>query len=211
MSFWCAPHIVSGQDIFSFFKSKKKTNAIGANLIFLIDISTSMGELKKFELAKYALRPLVDSFKPNDKISLLTFSNQADIWLSGVEAHKQKNIRDAIEGIGASGLGTQILPGLEAAYALAEKYYCPTQNNAIFILTDGNFLVKKETLQFLQHHPGTQLSVTLIGESDKAYDYLLPFTEKVDATLQQIKTKTDAYKLMETLRLGYQHPTFRTH
>ncbi|MFQ5734732.1 MAG: von Willebrand factor type A domain-containing protein, partial [Planctomycetaceae bacterium] len=69
-----------------------------ANLVFLIDVSGSMKSAKKLPLVQLSLQLLVDQMRAKDRISIVTYANNANVVLEPTPGDKKDAILKAIHG-----------------------------------------------------------------------------------------------------------------
>lgn len=134
------------------------------NLILLLDVSASMRKPEKLPLLKDSFQKLLEHMRPEDQISVIVYSGEAEVVLDGVSAARQKTISDAIDNLRSSG-GTKGRTALRKAYRIAANNYISDGNNRIILATDGYFdverlysIAEKATLQ------GVRLSVFSFGK-----------------------------------------------
>jgi len=108
-----------------------------ANLVFLVDVSGSMSAPDKLELAKRALRILVDNLKDGDTVALVTYAGNTRVVLEPTGLEKKADIVSAIEDL-SSGGSTAMASGLELAYGLAAKNLAPDTISRVIVLSDGD-------------------------------------------------------------------------
>jgi Ca-activated chloride channel family protein len=111
-----------------------------ANYVFLIDVSGSMNRPDKIELLKEGLSAMVDYLKPDDRISIITYSGNVKKVLESTPASKAKTIRSAIRKLAASG-STAGGEAMKMAYEEALANYIDGGNNRVIMGTDGDFNV----------------------------------------------------------------------
>ncbi len=111
-----------------------------SNIVFLVDISGSMGSEKKLPLVKQALKLLTNNLRDNDRISLVTYAGNTHVVLSSTRGSDKALIRMAIDQLGAGG-STAGESGLRLAYLEAEQGFIKNGNNRIIMMTDGDFNV----------------------------------------------------------------------
>lgn len=108
------------------------------NLVFLIDVSGSMGPENRLPLAKQSLHILLDNLRPTDTVAIQTYANGTERVLSPTPVSERQTITAAINGLVASG-GTFGEGGIVQAYNMAEEAFVDGGNNRVIILTDGDF------------------------------------------------------------------------
>lgn len=111
-----------------------------ANYVFLIDVSGSMNSDDKLGLLKSGLSTLVDHLKPDDRVSIITYSGKVTKLLESTLASDAETIKNAIGKLVASG-STAGGEALEMAYKEALENYIEGGNNRIIMGTDGDFNV----------------------------------------------------------------------
>ena len=111
-----------------------------ANFVFLIDVSGSMYSQDKLPLLKTGLTTLVDQLKPNDRISIITYSGEVKKLLESTPVREAAKIKAAISELTADGC-TNGGTALKMAYEEALVNYNPSYNNRVIMGTDGDFNV----------------------------------------------------------------------
>lgn len=113
---------------------------VPTNLVLLIDVSGSMSSGNKLPLVKQSVMLLVEQMKPQDTISLVTYSSGEKVVFKGKTIDDFNYINTQIESLSASG-ATAGERGLQMAYEVAEEYFIEGGNNRIVLATDGDFNV----------------------------------------------------------------------
>jgi Ca-activated chloride channel family protein len=108
-----------------------------ANLVFLVDVSGSMGSSDKLGLAKQALEILVNNLRESDTVSLVTYAGSTGVILPATSVEKKAKILDAIHNLGAGG-STAMGSGLDLAYEQAMKSMRPGTISRVIVLSDGD-------------------------------------------------------------------------
>jgi Ca-activated chloride channel family protein len=112
------------------------------NLVFLLDISSSMNTPEKLPLLKDAMKYLLDLMREEDKITLITYSTKAELLLPPTSALLKDSILNTINQLQTEGVSNANV-GINLAYTIAQKAYIPNGNNRIILATDGGFKVEK--------------------------------------------------------------------
>lgn len=112
----------------------------GWNLVFLIDVSGSMADPNKLSLVKEALRLLVGKMRSQDRISIVTYADQAVVALAPSGIEQRSSILSVIDSLIAAG-STNGAAGIERAYALAQANRISSGVNRVILATDGDFNV----------------------------------------------------------------------
>ncbi|MCM1177713.1 MAG: von Willebrand factor type A domain-containing protein [Clostridium sp.] len=111
-----------------------------ANYVFLIDVSGSMNSIDKIGLLKKGLMALADNLRPDDRVSIITYSGQVTKLLESTLASDSDTIKKAIGMLVASG-STAGGEAMKMAYEEAIANYIEGGNNRIIMGTDGDFNV----------------------------------------------------------------------
>ena len=115
-------------------------NAPARNLVFLLDVSGSMEPPDKLPLVRTAMRMLVDTLTPRDRIAIVVYAGASGVVLPSTSgAHKEK-IHEAIARLEAGG-STNGGAGIQLAYKLAEEQFVKGGINRVILATDGDFNV----------------------------------------------------------------------
>lgn len=120
-----------------------------ANLVFLVDTSGSMNEPTRLPLAQNALKLLVETLRPADRVAIVTYAGNAGTVLEPTAASDKQKILSAIDTMSAGG-STAGAAGIRQAYELAKAHYNKEGVNRVMLLTDGDFNVGITDPQELQ-------------------------------------------------------------
>ena len=146
--------------------------AKGNNLVFLIDVSGSMNDPEKLGLLQDSFAYLVDELKPDDTVSIVTYSGEERVVLEGVPASSKRTILDAIYSLEAHG-STNGEAGLAMAYELAERHFIEGGNNRIVLASDGDLNVGMTSDGALSDYVSKQrengVYLTVLGFGDGNY------------------------------------------
>lgn len=108
------------------------------NLVFVLDVSSSMRILGRMELLKKAMIQLTAALREADRVSIITFSTIPVLRIKGIPGNQKDTLNGIIHSLSAAG-ATYGIRGLRFAYELAEKNFIPGGNNSVIIATDGEF------------------------------------------------------------------------
>lgn len=111
-----------------------------SNLVFLIDTSGSMSSEDKLELACKSIRMLSKTLTKNDRVSIVTYSGEERVVIAGARGNQVNTVNALTTILEADGV-TNGESGIQAAYAIAEKYFIEGGNNRIILCTDGDLNV----------------------------------------------------------------------
>ena len=142
------------------------TSAVPSNLVFLIDVSGSMFSDDKLPLVKRAFSCLIESLKPTDRVSIVTYASGTQVVLSGANGSEQRKILTAVDGLSAGG-STNGAGGIQLAYEQAQKYFLKGGNNRVILATDGDFNVgvssESELVKLIQAKRDTGVYLSVLG------------------------------------------------
>lgn len=111
-----------------------------SNLVFLLDVSGSMGYPNKLPLVKESLKLLTESLRPEDKVSIVVYAGAAGVVLPATAGTNKQAIIDAMEQLEAGG-STAGGQGIQLAYKMARENFIQGGNNRVILATDGDFNV----------------------------------------------------------------------
>lgn len=106
------------------------------NLVLLLDNSGSMERADRVRILKESLRVLTAQLKPQDKLSIITFSRAPRLWADGVSADKAAEFTQRVGEITPQG-GTDLSAAMDLGYQTALKHYGVGSVNRVVLLTDG--------------------------------------------------------------------------
>lgn len=105
------------------------------NLAIVVDASGSMkGE--PIEYLREGLYRMLDDLEPEDRISLVSFSDDARVLVEAIAGDRTTDLTLAIDDIHASG-STNIYDGLRTGYDLVAAHAEPELQNRVILLSDG--------------------------------------------------------------------------
>jgi len=110
------------------------------NLVFLLDVSGSMMPANKLPLLKQAMGLLVETLRPQDKISIVVYAGASGTALAPTSGDQKDKIRSALFALEAGG-STNGAAGIQLAYDLADKTLLKGGINRVILCTDGDFNV----------------------------------------------------------------------
>ncbi|MBU2610188.1 MAG: VWA domain-containing protein, partial [Chloroflexi bacterium] len=105
------------------------------NLCLVLDRSTSMRG-KSMDVVKATAIQLLRRLRPEDTLSIVTFSDRAETIIPATENIELKKLEARIQMLQTSG-GTEIFQGLESGYNEVLRGLKESQVNHIILLTDG--------------------------------------------------------------------------
>ena len=142
-----------------------------SNLVFLLDVSGSMDEPNKLPLLQSAFALLADRLRPQDRVTVVTYSTQVCLALAPTTGDRKGEILTLIESLRPGG-GTAGGPALQHAYDIAREYHIKGGNNRIILATDGDFNIGPASDEAMvelverERQAGTHLTVLGFGSGN---------------------------------------------
>ena len=175
------------------------------NIVFLVDVSGSMDEPRKLPLAKAAIAELVTNslLRPDDLISIVTYSSSVSIALSPTPVGRKGTILSVLDSLQAGG-GTFGEGGLRKAYEVAELNFGKDAVNRIMLVTDGDFNIGESDSSSLQklvekkRGSGIFLSVLGFGTGNYRDTNMKALANHGNGVAAYIDTIEEARKVMVT-------------
>lgn len=137
-----------------------------SNLVFLIDVSGSMYSRDKLPLVVESINKLTAEMSSNDRISLVTYSGQEKVVVSGARGNMRNCIAELLDTLEASGC-TNGEAGINMAYNIAARYFIKDGSNRVILATDGDLNVgisdKDELSEFISKKRETGIYLTVLG------------------------------------------------
>ncbi|MEE2641477.1 MAG: VWA domain-containing protein [Planctomycetota bacterium] len=137
-----------------------------ANLVFLLDVSGSMGAPNKLPLVKTAMKMLVNQLDHRDSISIVVYAGSSGLVLPPTSAGEKSTILDALTRL-QSGGSTNGGQGIQLAYRTAEESYIEGGINRVVLCTDGDFNVglrsRKELENLIQEKARSNVFLSVLG------------------------------------------------
>lgn len=107
-----------------------------ASLTFVIDTSGSMEREGRLELVKDALRILVKELGPDDRVSVVSFGQDARLVLPSTSTRDQETILAAIDELEPAG-STNLADGLRLGYEQARESLTENGIDRVVLASDG--------------------------------------------------------------------------
>ncbi len=115
-------------------------NTPPSNLVFLVDVSGSMGSPDKLPLLKQGLKTMVNQLSTRDRVAIVVYAGASGLALSSTSAGNKGEIIAALDRLEAGG-STNGGQGIKLAYKVAQDNFIQNGNNRVIIATDGDFNV----------------------------------------------------------------------
>jgi Ca-activated chloride channel family protein len=150
------------------------------NVVFVLDISSSMKQADKMELMKYSLSQLTSMLRPEDRITLVTYSSDAQVYMRAMSGSDKQEIYQKVEELTAFGF-TAGGTGIKLGFKEANKHFLPDGENQVVIITDGAF--NRESDDYLKSvkkyaKKGIRFSVVGVRNKDVDKEKMMESAEK---------------------------------
>ena len=179
----------------------KRAERPRANLVFLMDVSGSMGPEDRLPLVKNALRLLVDQLQPDDTVGIVPYASGSGIALEPTKISDKQKIFAAIDKLEAGG-STNGAGGIADAYRLAEAGFDKSAVNRIILATDGDFNVgitdRDQLTSYIERkrNSGVFLSVLGVGQGNHNDALMQSLAQNGNGTAAYVDTLNEARKVL---------------
>lgn len=138
------------------------TSRLPINLCLVLDRSTSMQGMR-LQQVKEATRQIIDRLNPDDSLSLVVFSDRAEVVLPAQRGFDKALAKSVASTIQANG-GTEMLQGLLAGLKELNHHRTSSSVNHIILLTDGQtYGDEAGCLEHAKLASHNQISLTTMG------------------------------------------------
>jgi len=172
-----------------------------SNLVFLLDVSGSMGHANKLPLLKNALTMLVGRLTERDRVSIVVYAGAAGLALPPTPGNQQGRIVGVLKRLRAGG-STNGGRGIHLAYKMAESQFIKGGTNRVILATDGDFNVGTTSRSALlgliakKAKLGVYLTVLGFGMGNYKDAMLEKISNRGDGNYAYIDTISEARKVM---------------
>mgnify|MGYP000409706908 CR=1 FL=1 len=192
--------IVNNSDLPDFTETGtlNKDKYASNNIVFLIDISSSMDRPEKLPYLKKAVKDMVKILRKEDLVTIIVYSSKVNVLLQGEPGSNKEAIYTIIDGLQAKGLshGTE---GMNIAYNNAKQNFIPGGNNQIILVSDGMFNSENfdaETLYKLSKDradfDNIKTSAIGFGKNKEAIEFMKTLAENGSGNFIRILSENDA-------------------
>lgn len=108
------------------------------NVVFLVDVSTSMKQQGRLDLLKIAMTDLLQAMRDSDRFTLISYASGTEVLIDAGANLDRAQCAQAIMALEAAG-NTQGAKAIEKAGKSARQHLLPEGNNQIILATDGAF------------------------------------------------------------------------
>jgi len=133
------------------------------NVVFVLDVSSSMNQGDKMELMKYSLNRLTDFLREQDNISLVTYASRAQVLLAPTSGNDKNAVHQQVKKLKAHGM-TAGGEGIRIGFEQAQKGFLPQGINHVFVLTDGAFNQKSyDYKKMIKKYTAKNIQLSVVG------------------------------------------------
>ncbi|MFM7730863.1 MAG: VWA domain-containing protein [Flavobacteriales bacterium] len=108
------------------------------NLVFLLDVSSSMAKGQKLKYMQAAMSELVHVLREGDQMAMVSYADHARVLLSSKSGSDKGGIQEIIDSLHAAG-GTSGTKGFKRAFSELKNHKIEDGNNQLIVITDGMF------------------------------------------------------------------------
>ena len=150
----------------------KKQRRPALNIAVVLDRSSSMSG-ERLARVKVAAHRIIDQLRPDDRLSIVTFSDDADVIIPSTKIENATSLKAAVTLMAASG-ATEIFKGLEAGYRQVENHFSQENVNHVILLTDGRTYGDEEhCLNLADEAARKGVGISAMGMGDEWNDKFL--------------------------------------
>lgn len=175
-------------------KSEKLHDHKPNNVLFLVDVSSSMRDSLKLPVMKVALHKLVEAIREVDTISFVTYASKVVVVKEAVSGKEKTMLHTLIDSLKAKGM-TAGSKAILVSEIIAQKHFIKDGNNQIILATDGEFELTPENRQLwlkLQAKQKVTLSTVAFGTDKKALNNLRELARKGDGSFIHIESRQNS-------------------
>jgi Ca-activated chloride channel family protein len=139
------------------------------NLVFLLDVSGSMQPWNRLPMVKSAMRMLVQTLRPEDRVAIVVYAGASGLALPSTPGNQHEKIENAIEQLDAGG-STNGAAGIKLAYDTASRHFVKGGINRVILATDGDFNVgvtsQGELIRLIEAKRASGVFLSVLGVGD---------------------------------------------
>jgi Ca-activated chloride channel family protein len=171
------------------------------NLVFLLDVSGSMTSPDKLPLVRNAMRMLVETLEPRDRVAIVVYAGNSGLVLPSTPGDQKAAIHEAIARLQAGG-STNGGAGIRLAYQVAREQFMKNGVNRVVLATDGDFNVgvtsHEELLRLIEteRQSGVFLSVLGVGTGNLKDSTMEMLANKGNGNYSYLDSLQEARKVL---------------
>ncbi len=171
-----------------------------ANLVFVVDVSGSMGSPSRLPLVKESLRATVETLRRGDRIAIVSYAGTNAVVLPPTDVARSDEILRAIDALEAGG-AVDGAPGIKKAFAVAQAGFVQGGNNRVILCTDGDFALggnERDTFHLIEEKARAGVSLAVLGFGlDSSHSGLLEkMANRGQGICNYVDTRAEAERLL---------------
>ena len=139
------------------------------NLVFLLDVSGSMGPWNRLPLVQAAMIMLTNTLRAQDRVAIVVYAGASGVALPSTAGSRKAVIERAIRDLEAGG-STNGAEGIELAYRIAGEHFVKGGINRVILATDGDFNVgvtsDGELVKLIERKRASGVFLSVLGVGD---------------------------------------------
>lgn len=145
-------------------------NFKAVNVTFVLDLSSSMKAEDKMELMKFSLNALNRQLRACDKVSMVTYSDNARVILPPITGADKQNMEKVVDDLKASGM-TAGGEGIRLGYEENYKGLLADGVNHVVVITDGAFnRNSKNYKKYVKRYRAKGIMLSIVGIRNSVSD-----------------------------------------
>ncbi len=172
------------------------------NICLVLDRSTSMQGLR-LDTLKSTAREFIRQLRPQDFLSIITFSDYAEVLVPATRGSDYQKIEARISLLQAGG-STEIFKGLQAGFFEVMRNVGPSYINHMILITDGRtYGDEADCLALAQEAQQKKLTISAMGIGSEWNDeFLDDMTGRTGGSCQYIASAEDIRTFLEEKFIG---------
>jgi uncharacterized protein YegL len=174
------------------------------NILFLVDVSSSMRDSLKLPVMKTALHTLIDAVRAIDTITFVTYAGKVRVIQEAVSGADKATLHELVDSLKARGM-TAGRTAILFSQQLAQKHFIEHGNNQIIVATDGEFRFEQADFQTWKNRQAGKkivMSTVAFGEDKAALKNLKELARKGEGSFIHIRQKAGSEgTLLEEIKL----------
>ena len=140
------------------------------NVVFVLDISSSMNQSEKMELMKYSLNQLSNMLRVQDNVSIVTYATDTRVLLPTTKGDQKTAMQQEVDALKASGM-TAGGEGIKLGFKQADKGYLPDGVNHVIVITDGAFNRNSDDYKkYVKKYQKKGINMSIVGIKNQEKD-----------------------------------------
>lgn len=137
------------------------------NVVFVLDVSSSMSGADKMELMKYSLYQLTDMLRAQDKIGIVTYSSSTRVLLRSTNGENKDEIKEIVRKLRPGGY-TSGGAGIKSGYKLVNRAKIEGGVNQVIVITDGAFNRESDDYKkYVRKYKKKGINLSVVGIKNK--------------------------------------------